>query len=48
MYVIKNGLVHKCDTEERYRSFKASGWEDYIPEVKKDVPQKDVKKTAKK
>lgn len=42
--VIKNGLIHNCKTEERYKSFKASGWEDYNPEKKKT----DSKKTDKK
>ena len=34
MYVIKNGMVHKCNTEERYKAFLAAGWKDYKP-VKK-------------
>ena len=38
--VIKNGLIHNCRTEERYKSFKASGWEDYNPEKKKPASKK--------
>lgn len=30
-FVIKNGLVHNCKTEERYRSFIEDGWEKYKP-----------------
>lgn len=48
MLVVKNGLVHNCDTEDRYRSFKASGWDDYVPEEKKEAPKKTDKKTTKK
>ena len=42
--VIKNGLIHNCKTEERYKSFKASGWEDYKPEAKKPDSKKESKK----
>lgn len=42
--VIKNGLIHDCKTEERYKSFKASGWEDYKPEGKKPDSKKESKK----
>lgn len=44
MFVIKNGLIHNCKTQERYESFKASGWEDYVPEKKKP----SIKKTSEK
>ena len=43
--VIKNGLIHNCKTEERYKSFKASGWEDYVPEKKKSASKKANEKT---
>lgn len=38
-YVTKNGMIHGCDTEERYRSFLEDGWVDY-------QPPKEEKKTA--
>ena len=31
MFVIKNGMVHKCNTVERYNAFIAAGWEAYEP-----------------
>lgn len=48
MLVTKNGMVHRCDTEERYLSFKASGWEDYVPEKKPEKePRQPKPKTRK-
>lgn len=47
MFVTKNGMVHKCNTEERYRSFIASGWEDYTP-PKTEAEKKEDKPKAKK
>ena len=39
----KDGLVHNCHTEERYKSFLASGWEPYTPKEGKPDNKKDGK-----
>lgn len=45
MLVINSqGLVHDCDTQERYENFKKAGWKDYTPPVKKENTKKTVKK----
>lgn len=33
MFVIKDGMIHKCNTKERYESFIESGWKPYKPET---------------
>ena len=42
--VIKNGLVHTCDTPERYEAFKAAGWSDYTPTKTEKEPKKPKNK----
>lgn len=48
MFVVinKDGLIHDCETQERYDAFKAAGWEDYKnpPEPEKPSKIKPVKK----
>ena len=39
----KDGLVHNCHTEERYKSFIASGWKPYKGKPDKNTPEKDEK-----
>lgn len=47
MLVTKNGMVHKCNTEERYLSFIASGWEPYKIPKSETGKKKDNSKTKK-
>ena len=45
MFVIKDGMIHRCDTQERYESFIESGWKPYKPEaITKTKKQTKAKK----